>query len=32
LTACVGAQLLMSVSGDNATVRGGTGRPDSDAA
>ena len=27
-----GAQLSMSVSGDSATVRGGTGRPDADAA
>ena len=30
--ACAGAQLAMSVSGDSATVRGGTGSPDSEAA
>jgi hypothetical protein len=29
LTACTGAQLSIGVSGDSATVRGGTGRPDS---
>ena len=30
--ACAGAQLAIAVSGDSATVRGGTGRPDSEAA
>src|SRR6266436_6727989 len=31
-TALVGAQLSIAVSGDSATVRGGTGRPDAEAA
>src|SRR6476646_6540269 len=31
-TAFVGAQLSIAVSGDSATVRGGTGRPDAEAA
>ena len=30
--AWVGAQLSIAVSGDSATVRGGTGRPDAEAA
>src|ERR1700692_3642889 len=31
-TALVGAQLSIAVSGESATVRGGTGRPDAEAA
>jgi hypothetical protein len=32
LAACMGAQLSIAVSGESATVRGGTGKPEAEAA